>query len=135
MNIIVCLDERNGILFHNRRQSRDAMLCADVMKISAGSTLRMNAYSAALFADYSDHIKVSDDFLDIAQPQEFCFVENVSVFPAPKTIEKIIVYRWNRKYPADTFFSTEYLLDKQLLETMDFPGKSHPKITREVYVG
>ena len=52
-----------------------------------------------------------------------------------KDIEKIILYRWNRKYPADFRFDIN-LEDSEwkLAETREFTGSSHEKITEEVYV-
>ncbi len=47
-------------------------------------------------------------------------------------IEKVILFKWNRNYPADTFFSLDlsgYTLEK----TEDFAGNSHEKITKEIY--
>ena len=49
MNIIICLDDKNGIQFNRRRQSRDQVVCNRVLELSQGSTLWMNAYSAKLF--------------------------------------------------------------------------------------
>ena len=47
-------------------------------------------------------------------------------------ITEIIVYRWNRDYPADLFLDID-LKDWELAETAEFAGNSHEKITREVY--
>ena len=56
MKIIICLDDKNGMLFAARRQSRDSALCERVIGLSKGSRLYMNEYSAKLFSDYSDQI-------------------------------------------------------------------------------
>ena len=45
--------------------------------------------------------------------------------------ETIILYRWNRKYPADHYFSID-LTQWKLMETTEFPGNSHEKITKEI---
>ena len=49
--------------------------------------------------------------------------------------DTMIIYRWNRVYPADVIFSKDYLdCPWTLKETFEFSGHSHSKLTREVYV-
>ena len=48
-------------------------------------------------------------------------------------LEKLIVFRWNRKYPADFWLDAD-LRDWKLIEAEEFPGNSHEKITQETYV-
>ena len=48
--------------------------------------------------------------------------------------EKLVIYRWNRHYPADVRWEPDLSsLGFTLQETTEFPGTSHEKITREVY--
>ena len=61
----------------------------------------------------------------------YCFAENFTV--NEEDVEEIIVYKWNRLYPADTYFNID-LTGWRLAETLDFEGSSHEKITREIYV-
>ena len=134
MNLIVCLDDRNGMLFANRRQSRDAAVCQKILQLSADHTLRMNNYSAKLFADLDNMICVDEDFLGKSADGDYCFVENSDVLPYREKIEKVIIFRWNRHYPSDKKFPVDLLEDGfALTETFDFSGKSHEKITMEVY--
>lgn len=131
MRIIVCVDENGGMMFNKRRQSRDRLLIADVTELTAGHNLCMNAYSSQLF-DRRD-ISVDEEFLSKAQSLDFCFVENQSVQPYLDEVGEVVLYRWNRKYPADFYFdvdlSTWIITDKE-----EFPGSSHEKITREIYI-
>lgn len=46
--------------------------------------------------------------------------------------EELVLYRWNRSYPGDVTFPWP-LTGWKLVETADFPGTSHEKITEEVY--
>lgn len=134
MNVIVCVDDNNGMAFGGRRQSRDVALCERVLEVSRGSILRMNKYSYELFENLSAaNIKVNDSFLKRAKKGDFCFIENQSLVEVIKDIEKVIVYRWNRSYPSDVKFDTTILDSKTLLNTTDFIGNSHEKITEEVY--
>jgi hypothetical protein len=132
MKIIVCLDERNGMLFNRRRQSSDQVVCQKIIELAKDSLLWMNIYSGKLFS--SEKLNVTEDFLAQAGPGEYCFVENTDVLSYRKQIEKIYVFRWNRVYPADTVFP-ETLLVGEKVTVAEFPGKSHAKITLEVYSG
>lgn len=132
MIIIACVEDRNGMLFNRRRVSRDHSVCQDMLA-NCPTALWMNAYSAALFADLSqDKIHVAEDFLQQAEAGQWCFVENVSLPEAVDAIEQIVLYRWNRKYPADVYFDMD-LTHWQLLSTTEFVGNSHEKITKEIY--
>ncbi|MFR4122966.1 MAG: hypothetical protein ACLT0W_12285 [Clostridium sp.] len=44
----------------------------------------------------------------------------------------MILYKWNRVYPADQYFAMD-LSGWKLVETVEFPGSSHEKITEERY--
>ena len=128
MKLIVCLDDRNGMTFLGRRQSQDALLRKDLLAYVAGSTLSMNAYSAAQF-EAGSPICITE------QPTAcgYWFVENLPVEPL-LPLEELVIYRWNRHYPSDKKFPLALALEGlQLVHTAQFPGSSHEKITREVY--
>lgn len=143
MIAIVCLDDRNGMLFHRRRQSRDRAVAEDIVKEivktagEGGGCLRMNAYSAPLFEGACGGLlqtEVSEDFLEIAREGDYCFVENVPLAPYAGRLRGMILYRWNRHYPGDFFLDCEPSpLGFSLRETAEFPGTSHERITKEVY--
>ncbi len=130
MNIIVCLDDKNGMLFNKRRQSSDIKIIDRIMEITQDSALLMNSYSAKQF---SGNIIIDENFLNIAKAGEFCFVENCDIKDYKEKIEKIIIYRWNRVYPADMHFQKEILEGFRLASTYEFEGNSHEKITEEIY--
>ena len=46
---------------------------------------------------------------------------------------EIILYKWNRVYPADFRFEVD-LSSWKLEESEEFAGLSHEKITRERYI-
>ena len=71
-------------------------------------------------------------FLDAAGDGEFCFVENADVSGCVERIEEIYLYRWNRDYPAEVYFPVDLSVWK-CMETKEFAGSSHEKITRERY--
>ena len=66
-----------------------------------------------------------------AGPNDIVFIEDVD----PATIlgiTEVTLFRWNRKYPSDlksTFNFSEY----ELVETKEFTGSSHEKISKETW--
>lgn len=132
MILIVCVDNKNGMLFNRRRQSQDRLLRARVLERTAGSRLWMNAYSAQQFDDPGPQVCVAEDFLSRADWGESCFLENTDPTPCLDRLEQVILYRWNRDYPADVRFSLD-LSGFRLCQQTDFPGSSHKTITEEIY--
>ena len=92
----------------------------------------MNAYSREQFPEDA-HVCTDENFLSRAAEGEFCFVEDQELSPFRKQIERIILFCWNRSYPADVHF-TLALSAFRLTERTDFAGFSHPKITEEIYI-
>lgn len=135
MIIIACVDKRNGIMFNCRRQSRDSAVCGDILRECGGKKLYMNAYSGKLFGDVEEkNIRISEDFLKEAEEEDFCFIEDIQIAGFENEIRTVILYQWNRRYPADRYF----LLDLsdgswELQRTEELKGSSHEKITKEVY--
>lgn len=133
MILIACVDDYFGMLFNNRRQSQDRLLRERILQLTTGNRLWMNQYSAKQF-EPMPQINVDDCFLNEAAPGDYCFAENVNILPYENWIEKIILYNWNRKYPADLYFNIPLQEHGwKLLETTDFVGSSHDKITEEIY--
>lgn len=131
MIAIICIDDNNGMIFNNRRQSRDKTIIERIIRISEGSTLWMNKYSVKLFPD-NDNICVSDNFLSECKENEFIFVENSSLLPVEAKITKLIVFKWNCSYPYDVILDID-IEKMKLVSVDDFEGNSHEKITMEVY--
>ncbi len=181
MILLVCTDDRGGMLFNHRRQSQDRAVREDLLRETAGAKLLMNAYSAGQFepdaqiictenclacAGEGEYCFVREDLLRetagakllmnaysagqfepdaqiictenclaCAGEGEYCFVENLDPCAYSHKIEKVIVYRWNRIYPADVSFPLSLKTAPWRLEAVtEFSGSSHEKITKEVYV-
>lgn len=133
MVLIVCLDDRDGMLFNHRRLSRDRAAAAEILRLVNGRTLWMNQYSASLFAPGSgDALCIDENFLKKAGEGDCCFVENADIKPFEEKIEEIGVCRWNRRYPADVWFPID-LRKWRLTGIRDFIGFSHQKLTWEIY--
>lgn len=133
MKLIVCLDDKNGMLFNKRRQSSDIEVCKRVLALTGESVLWMNAYSGKLFEGLGANVCVDESFWERAGQQDWCFVENVDVQTFVPRADEIVIYRWNRVYPADLRFPIHLLDGWTKTQTLDFPGNSHEMITQEVY--
>ncbi|MGN8630804.1 ribonuclease Z [Blautia sp. HCP3S3_G3] len=133
MKVIVCVDNKGGMAFFQKRQSQDRVLREDILDGLQGAKLWMSPYSLKQFKEENQADLTADEqFLDAAGEEDFCFVENQKLQPYEKKITEIIVYRWNRDYPADLFLDID-LKDWELAETVEFAGNSHEKITKETY--
>lgn len=132
MIIAVCIDDQGGMLFNRRRQSQDRLLRADLLREAAGRTLWMSAYSAGQFQPLPENIRVAEDFAAQAEAGSLCFFEDVDPAPYLGEAEKVLLYRWNRRYPADRWFRLP-AEGWRLERSEDFPGSSHEQITKEVY--
>ena len=111
----------------------DCILQQHVLALAGSGRLWMSPYSRKQFADTGPAEIIADDaYLEKAETGDYCFVEDRDVAMYEDRIEKVILFKWNRNYPADTFFSLDlsgYTLEK----TEDFAGNSHEKITKEIY--
>ena len=134
MMVIVCLDDKNGMAFNKRRQSTDEEVIKDILK-NAGQKIWISSYSVKLFGPFdTSRLIIEEDFLDCSKSGDCCFVENRHLGGLEDKIEDIIIYHWNRVYPADLYFDIDLKTDKwELISTKEFRGKSHDKITKETY--
>lgn len=112
----------------------DRVLRCRILQKASESILWMNAYTADQFGpELPSFVRVDEDFLHKAGKGEFVFSENRLMHDAEENdIEGVILYRWNRDYPADLFLDFDASLWK-LRSTEDFAGSSHDKITEEIY--
>ena len=132
MRVILCLDDRNGMAFNHRRQSRDREVIRDIVDSLSGKKLWMCPGSKTLFPQWEREFQLWDNPLEAAGPGEFCFVETPPLVPWRDRIESLTVYRWNRHYPGDQFLDLD-LSQWRLVSRREFPGNSHKTITKEVY--
>ena len=131
MIVIVALSENGGMTFNHRRQSKDIALRERIFNLIQDKKLFVNEYTAKQFEDVANLI-IDDNCLASASNGDYVFVENQDVSPYQDDIERLIVYRWNRDYPADTFFPID-LNNWHCSQTFDFEGNSHEKITEYVF--
>ncbi|HHV12419.1 MAG TPA: ribonuclease Z [Clostridiales bacterium] len=135
MIVILCIDDNNGMMFNHRRQSKDRILLEDVIAYSKENRLYLNEYSYKLFSGMgTENIIVDPEFLDRAGTGEYCFVEDRSLLSYEQKIEKLIIYKWNRRYPADLYLDISLGEPWKIADTKEFKGYSHEKITKEIYI-
>ena len=131
MNVILCLDDNKGLLFNNRRQSRDKAVLDDVFNGLNGEELTVTSFSEKLFADYSENIIVDDNPFENEENSNI-FAENLSLQQFMTKIDKITVYNWNRAYPCDFHCDVDFS-QLTLIEEIDLTGNSHEKITKQIF--
>ena len=122
MVLFVCLDDDNGIMFNNRRQSKDYIVRKRILELVGEKKLWMSEYSLGQF---EENVVLCQN----KEEAECVFAENPDDIVGLE-FDKVIVYRWNRKYPADKTLTIE---GKTLISTYEFVGNSHEKITEEIY--
>ena len=133
MIAIMFLDDRKGMLFHNRRLSRDRAASSRIKEICAGNKLWMNAYSGRFYGDLDGVDIVQEEaFLLRAGQGEFCLVETEPLAPVEDRVEEIIAFWWNRVYPADFYLDLELSAWEQV-SCREFAGNSHENITEIIY--
>lgn len=132
---IVCVDDSWGMAFGGRRQSRDREVSARVLADAAGRPLWCAPSSLALFGPgVEGHLTAAEDFLNRAGPGELCFVEGRPLLHWLERMEGLVLYRWNRRYPADVYLDIRPEPPGwRLVSREEFSGSSHPRITKEVY--
>ncbi len=130
MKVIVCLDKTNGMLFNRRRQSRDASVFQDMLGYT--NTVTVSPFSEKLLSSYGVPHTVDESFPENVK-DGYAFVENIPLLPYEESITEVIVYRWDKIYPADTVFDLP-LTKYRLISTEEFSGNSHKTIVKETYL-
>lgn len=136
MKILTVVDDKNGMMFHQRRQSQDRNLRKEVLAVCKGQKLWMNEYSAKQFSTEAEMVRITvvENFLELAAEGEYCFVEDQTLAPYQKKIEEVILFHWNRSYPADRYLDLDLTKDCwKRIEQWEIEGFSHDRITIERY--
>lgn len=136
MRIVVCVDNSMGMMFNNRRVSKDEAVVRDIMQmVGSDGIIYTSSYSKKMFNEYGFEVS---EISEVTGHNEdaYVFVEDVDISEVTditgSNIEELIIYKWNRDYPSDGFFNIN-LEEYCLVSSSDFAGKSHEKITKEIY--
>lgn len=130
MILITCVEKNNGMLFNNRRVSRDRKVVEDIREFVGDSEILITNFSEELFM--SDENARTVNVIE-KRNEQFYFLEDVQPSTIEDKIEKIILYNWNVDYPADMYFDID-LKEWKLESEYEFEGFSHEKITRKIYI-
>lgn len=136
MTAILCVDDNSGVMFNSRRQSQDRVLREKILSfLKDGKKLRVSPYTAAQFSteDKVNLVSAENCYADAA-PDDVCFAEDASLDVNNSMVDTIVLFKWNRTYPADRHFDCAQLKTWKLVHSEDFAGYSHEKITMEVYM-
>ena len=135
MNICVCVDDSMGMSFGGRRLSRDRVLIERLLSHTEYDRIYVSSYSLPLFSEYGDaRVTVTSD-LACAGKDDLCFMELEHITEYSSEIDRILMYRWNRRYPSDRKFP--FLPEQKgyrKVSEVDFTGSSHDRITEEEWI-
>ena len=135
MTVFVCIDDNGGMLFNKRRQSRDSRVIEDVARTVGDGLLYISDFSEALFTESEASVISVPDPLDAAGESSFSFIENMHLGEYVDKIDRLIIYKWNRKYPSDFAIDINPIASGfKKRSTREFTGTSHDKVTREDYI-
>ena len=135
MIVSLWMAEDGGMLFNNRRISRDSEVISDLGALASDSVIFISDFSSKLFRDAPFSVIESSNPLECAGAGDYVFIENLRIKPYIEKTEKLIIYKWGDKYPSD--FKFDISPEKEgfkLCESYEFSGKAHEKITREIWI-
>ena len=132
MTLVLCADDRGGLSYNHRRQSRDRAVCADLLTQGEGRLLWMEPGSRALFPEEAQTVRTADQPWALAGPGDLCFLEFSDPAPALERADRLVVYRWNRHYRSDRKIALPPE-GWRLTGQTEFLGHSHDVITKEIY--
>ena len=126
--VAICLDDGGGMLFGGQRQSRDRVLTAELCASTNGK-IYITSFSSAIFKEHRERVEIVDDPFNDAPDGATLFIENIDISPDEDRVAEILLYKWNRKYPADKWIDID-LSSYRIISKRIFVGSSHDKITR-----
>lgn len=128
ITVAICLDDEGGMTFFGKRQSRDRILIGELCDSTDGK-IYVNNFSSFLFGDRTEKVCISDDPLAECPDGGTVFVENLALAPHLDKIDKILLYKWNTRYPYDRKIDISFSQFKTVSKK-EFAGSSHDKITK-----
>ena len=97
MIVMVCVDDKNGMMFNKRRQSQDRVLRQHMLELAGDKKLWMNAYSRKQFPKEDEsRIAVAENGFQNIRSGEYCFLEDKDPAQYKEQIEELILFHWNR---------------------------------------
>lgn len=132
MVIVACIDKLGNIALNTNGQINHLIFLVRLKMISNEALLYMSYNSYLQFGCYP-MIMIDDNFLDIAGEDSYCFVEDTDITPYIDRIDKIILYKWNKKFSSKLKFDNSILNKFNIVSQKSFYGDHFLKISEEVY--
>ena len=134
MRLIICTDNRGGMMFFGKRPARDRYAIDDIIKDAEGKRLLIAPYSEKLFAEQGGKYTVSSDPLGDAGEGDLVFIEDRSAKNYLEKIDSIVVYSWDLSYPFDKRFDIDPKKEGfHLVCEKEFAGHAHDTVKKTVY--
>lgn len=131
MTAIFCVDNNFGLMWNNRRQSRDSAVLEDIKNSFKGEKICISAYSEKLFSEAGVNYELCES---LEKQNGIIFVEDKYNSDLLNLADEVILYHWGRDYPADAVFDISLLnAEFTLAESTAFKGTSHIEIRKERY--
>ena len=127
MTYAIAIDDLGGMTFMGKRLSRDRIMLARLADLDG--ELLVLPYSMPLFAE-GTVTQVSDP--TVRREGAVLFLETVDPAPYLRSGDRLVVYRFGRRYPSTLACSVPFDRLTVLRET-PFVGSSHPEMTETVY--
>ncbi|MBP0972553.1 MAG: hypothetical protein J5851_01450 [Oscillospiraceae bacterium] len=133
MVLITCVDQKNGLGFNGRRQTSDSAVYADICKYAEDHFCGIDMASDTMLA-LENYLKLTgqEEHPLFTEPKEARFAELDDCKGLDDIYEMLILYRWDKTYPADIRLEIG-MQNYALVEQHEMVGSSHKKIVREVY--
>ncbi len=132
MKVFVCIEDRGGMMFNSRRESRDRLVILDMLVEAGAGRLYISPFSEKLFEGNKQSVIVSRFPFDEVPEDGSLFVEDMDLAGYEERIDTLVVYHWNRVYPYDRVLDIDMSRYEQIGEK-DFAGYSHDRITKKTY--
>ena len=134
MTLILCVDDRGGLSFNGRRQSQDRRVREDLLTMAIRDAVDGRLLPAAVHrAGGCRHPGGPGPRRPGGRGGGLCLLELQDPETALERADRLVLYRWGRRYPADRRLD---LPPKgwRLEGRTEFPGRSHDMITKEIYI-
>lgn len=127
--VCICLDDRGGMTFLGKRQSRDRILLDEMF--SSFGEVYVTDFSVPILTEHVGEYTVVKDLFADSPEGAVLFNENLGLKDHLEDIETIVLYKWHRKYPYDQQIDISFDEWRTTKKT-EFVGSSHEKITKLV---
>ncbi len=132
MKVIVCIEDRGGMMFNKRRGSRDRLVSLDMLVEAGAGRLYIEPYSEKLFRGNEESVHVVDNVLEETPEDGCCLVEDRDLAGSEDKIDTLIIYRWNRVYPYDRQLDID-MGRYERIGQVEFAGYSHDCVTKDMF--